>query len=273
MGNPKGGDKMKLDSRAWIIFTSLVIDLIGFTVILPLMPKLLDHYGLKGGTSLGSLQNFIQYLQEKLNIPDNFNTVLIGGALGSLFSFLQFIASPLAGCLSDRYGRKPALIVSMIGIACSYLIWAVADSFPIFVLARATGGISKANVSLATAVMADITDAATRAKSMALIGIAFAAGFIIGPMTGAAFSLWGVDSQQETNWWLWPAVFALTLATANIAFVIVFFKESLPEGKRAKSLHLSQAWNLVNPFSLFNFKLAEGLAKKADLKKMIIPST
>jgi len=110
------------------------------------------------------------------------------GVLGSLFSFLQFLASPLAGCLSDCYGRKPALLVSMvyislilfpgiiiiklfvmcfqIGIAASYALWVVSDNFILFVLARAVGGISKANVSLATAVMADITDSTTRAKAM-----------------------------------------------------------------------------------------------------------
>jgi len=110
----KGNTKTSLDPRVWIIFTSLIIDLIGFTVILPLMPKILDHYQVQGGTSLGGLQNAIKSFQEYLNIPENFNSVLIGGVLGSLFSFLQFIASPLTGCLSDHYGRKPALIVSMV---------------------------------------------------------------------------------------------------------------------------------------------------------------
>ena len=68
-----------MDSRAWVVFFSLVIDLIGFTVILPLMPKLLDHYGKSGGVSLGILQDAMKYLQEKLNIPENFNSVLTGG--------------------------------------------------------------------------------------------------------------------------------------------------------------------------------------------------
>lgn len=263
----KGNTKTSLDPRVWIIFTSLIIDLIGFTVILPLMPKILDHYQVQGGTSLGGLQNAIKSFQEYLNIPENFNSVLIGGVLGSLFSFLQFIASPLTGCLSDHYGRKPALIVSMVGIAGSYLLWAMADSFTLFVLARAFGGISKANVSLSTAIMADVTDASTRTKAMALIGVAFAVGFITGPMTGAAFSVWTADTQQGTNWWFWPATFALSLALINIVYVVVYFKESLPQEKRAKSLELSHAFNLVNPASLFNFKLVQGLEKK-DFEKL-----
>nr|CAG4634929.1 EOG090X09U7 [Alona affinis] len=258
--------KSRLNPIAWVMFGSLVIDLMGFTIILPLMPKLLDHYSIKGSTSMGVLETVVRNLQQTFNIPERFNSVLTGGVLGSLFSFLQFLASPLAGCLSDRFGRKPALLVSMGGIAASYALWVVADSFAAFVLARAVGGISKANVSLATAVMADVTDATTRAKAMALVGIAFAIGFIVGPVTGAAFSVWGVDSKQEI-WWFWPAMLALTLALTNIGFVIAFFKESLPQNKRAKSLQLSQTWNLVNPLSLFRFQLAEGVAKK-DLDKL-----
>ena len=61
-----------------------------------------------------------------------------------------------------------------------------------------------------------------------MVGIAFAIGFIVGPMTGAAFSLWGMNKDLE-NWWFWPAVFALTLAVVNLGFVVVFFKESLPQ--------------------------------------------
>nr|CAG4646423.1 EOG090X09U7 [Macrothrix elegans] len=261
MATEKDPTKSRISPVAWVMFTSLLIDLVGFTVILPLMPKLLDHYSSTGGASINILQSTVKGLQEKLNIPENFNSVLTGGVLGSLFSILQFFTSPLAGCLSDSYGRKPALLMSMVGIAASYALWVIADSFTVFVIARAVGGISKANVSLATAVMADVTDATTRAKAMALIGIAFAIGFIVGPVTGAAFSVWGVDSSQQ-NWWFWPAIFALTLGVLNIVYVWAYFTESLPSTKRAKSLQLSQTWNLVNPIALFNFQLAEGINKK-----------
>nr|SVE79621.1 EOG090X09U7 [Daphnia magna] len=266
MVSKKEAVRSRLNPMAWVMFTSLVIDLIGFTIILPLMPKLLDHYSLSGGASISFLESTVKSLQQMLNIPEKFNSVMTGGVLGSLFSFLQFLASPLAGCLSDTYGRKPALLVSMVGIAASYALWVVSDNFALFVLARAVGGISKANVSLATAVMADITDNLTRAKAMALVGVAFAIGFIIGPVTGAAFSVWGVDSSTG-NWWFWPAIFSLILAVLNFGFLSVFFTESLPKEKRAKSLQLSQTWNLVNPVSLFKFQLADGIAKK-DLEKL-----
>nr|CAG4642657.1 EOG090X09U7 [Evadne anonyx] len=234
-----------------------------------LVTKLLEHLRFslaKLSTSIGAIKNTILTLQEKFDIPDRFTSVLIGGVLGSLFSFLQFLTAPLAGSLSDCYGRKPALLISMIGIAASYALWVVADNFLLFVLARAVGGISKANVSLATAVMADVSDTSNRTKAMAMVGIAFAIGFIIGPMTGAGFSVWGLNSGAG-NWWFWPAMFALTLAIANIGFVAVFLKESLPQDKRAKSIKLSEVWNLVNPVSLFNFKLANNIKKK-DLDKL-----
>nr|CAG4637191.1 EOG090X09U7 [Ceriodaphnia reticulata]SVE73069.1 EOG090X09U7 [Ceriodaphnia reticulata] len=266
MVTQKENMKSRLNPTAWVMFSSLVIDLVGFTVILPLMPKLLDHYSLTGGASISFLESTVKTLQEIFNIPGKFNSVMTGGILGSLFSFLQFLASPLAGCLSDCYGRKPALLFSMIGIAASYAIWVVSDNFALFVIARAVGGVSKANVSLATAVMADIADSSTRAKAMALIGVAFAIGFIVGPVTGAAFSVWGIDSSSG-NWWFWPAMFSLTLATFNFGFLSLFFTESLPKAKRAKSLQLSQTWNLVNPVSLFKFQLADGMSKK-DLEKL-----
>jgi len=162
----KENTKVTLNPIVWTMFISLILDLMGFTVILPLMPKILDHYHSQGSTSIGAIQSTIQNLQERFNIPDKFTSVLTGGVLGSLFSFLQFLTAPLAGSLSDCYGRKPALLISMVGIAASYALWVIADNFFLFVLARAVGGLSKANVSLATAVMADVTDTSTRTKAM-----------------------------------------------------------------------------------------------------------
>nr|CAG4649515.1 EOG090X09U7 [Scapholeberis mucronata]SVE93750.1 EOG090X09U7 [Scapholeberis mucronata] len=270
MGKEKEKKNSRLDPTAWIIFSSLIIDLVGFTVILPLMPKLLDHYSSTGGSSMSFLESTVKTLQQMLNIPVNFNSVMTGGVLGSLFSILQFLASPLAGCLSDCYGRKPALLLSMVGIASSYALWLVSDSFAVFMIARAVGGVSKANVSLATAVMADITDSTNRAKAMALIGVAFAIGFIVGPVTGAAFSAWGVSSISAGNWWFWPAMFSLTLAILNIGYIACFFTESLPLDKRAKSPQFSQTWNLVNPVSLFKFQLAADGIPNNDLVKLRI---
>ncbi|CAG2064815.1 unnamed protein product, partial [Timema podura] len=81
-----------------------------------------------------------------------------------MFSFLQFVASPLVGGLSDVYGRKPVLLTCLVGIASSYVLWAFSSSFALFVLARVVGGISKGNVSLAMAIIADVSTPAARGR-------------------------------------------------------------------------------------------------------------
>lgn len=83
-----------------------------------------------------------------------------------MYSFLQFLGSPIIGALSDIYGRKPLMLLCLTGIALSYLMWAISASFGIFVLARFVGGISKGNISLAMAIISDVTSAKTRGKAM-----------------------------------------------------------------------------------------------------------
>ena len=118
--------------------------------------------------------------------------VLFGGALGALYSFLQFIAAPLWGAISDRIGRKPVLLVSVFGLALSYLLWFFSGSFTLLIFARLIGGIMGGNISTATAVVADVTTAKNRSKGMATIGIAFAFGFIIGAAMGGFLVLLGL---------------------------------------------------------------------------------
>lgn len=83
-----------------------------------------------------------------------------------MYSFLQFLGSPIIGALSDIYGRKPLMLLCLIGISLSYLLWALSANFAIFVLARFIGGISKGNVSLSMAVISDVTSIETRGKAM-----------------------------------------------------------------------------------------------------------
>lgn len=96
-----------------------------------------------------------------------------------------------------------------------------------FVLARFVGGISKGNVSLSMAIIADVCSMKHRGKGMALIGIAFSLGFIIGPLIGAAFAAWAKKSEGE--WFVYPAIFAFTLAVTDLIFFLVCFKETLPK--------------------------------------------
>ncbi|XP_045614000.2 major facilitator superfamily domain-containing protein 10 isoform X1 [Procambarus clarkii] len=247
-----------------VMFISLVLDLLGFTVILPLFPALLDYYSKNDASGLYAASlTWVITFQQWIGIPSRFHSVLFGGLLGSLFSFLQFLASPITGAMSDVYGRKPIFICSLIGVAVSYGMWAVASNFTLFVLARIIGGTTKGNVSLAYSVMTDISDEKSRAKGMALIGVAFSVGFTIGPAVGAVFSRWG-----STGWFAASAVYALSLALCNIVYFYIFFKETLPETKRRTSVAsgLSQAWELINPKSLFSFSPVKGLEKEERAK-------
>ncbi|XP_041477167.1 major facilitator superfamily domain-containing protein 10-like [Lytechinus variegatus] len=246
----------KSNGMVGIIFISLVLDLLAFTMILPLFPTLLDYYGQHDESGLyASLQHSVDQFREVLRIPDTkkYNSVLFGGILGSLFSLLQFITSPVIGAASDVYGRRFVMLVTMVGISLSYVLWAMSYNFGMFVLARIVGGISKGNVSLSTTIVTDVSTTKTRGKGMALIGLAFSVGFIVGPMIGAYFAKGGLFDEGSRV--ITPALLALTLSLADLLFIFVFLKETLPQEKRAPSMGncFQERQNLINPFSLFRF--------------------
>lgn len=110
------------ERTVWIIFGSLLLDLLAFTMILPLLPSLLDHYRGNDGPdgAYARLELSIKNFQELIGTPARFNSVLFGGFLGSIFSFLQFLASPIVGGLSDVYGRKPVLLCSLV---CHFIVF------------------------------------------------------------------------------------------------------------------------------------------------------
>lgn len=254
------------------VFISLVIDLLAFTIILPLLPSILDYYGTQEDSLYASLKSSVDSFRQLVGAPDTprWNSVLFGGLIGSLFSLLQYVASPLIGAASDVYGRKPLLVLTMVGVAFSYVLWAISHSFSLFVLARIIGGISKGNVSLSTAIVADILPPQKRGKGMALIGVAFSVGFVFGPIIGAVFSLWARAQQQD--FYVLPALFALCLAVIDVIYVAVVFKETLPQSKRAKSL--LTGWKntlyLINPVSLFKFSSVRNVSVKDmyDVRKI-----
>ncbi|XP_011497319.1 PREDICTED: major facilitator superfamily domain-containing protein 10 [Ceratosolen solmsi marchali] len=253
-----------------VVFVSLLLDLLAFTIILPLFPALLDHYHrTDNGKGLYSIIfNKVHKLNTMLNAPDNVNTVLFGGFLGSMYSFLQFLGSPIIGALSDIYGRKPLMILCLIGIALSYLLWAMSSNFGLFILARVLGGISKGNVSLSMAIISDVTSPATRGRAMALVGIAFSVGFVLGPMIGAMFAKMSIGS-REGQWYAFPAMFAFFLSMCDLLYVAINMKESLPIQQRAKSLvnGISGALTYINPMDLFQFNGVTGLTH-SDLYRL-----
>ncbi|MCM8832222.1 MAG: MFS transporter [Candidatus Omnitrophica bacterium] len=143
------------------IFLIVFVDLLGFGIILPLLPFIAQRY---------SASPFAI------------------GFLTATYSLFQFISSPILGKLSDKYGRKRLLIISQTGSMIGYLILAFASNLPLIFLARIVDGITGGNISIAQAYIADITKKENRAKGMGLIGAAFGLGFIFGPAIGALLS-------------------------------------------------------------------------------------
>lgn len=248
---------------AYLIFVSLLLDLLAFTMILPLLPSMLEYYKQHDIDGFyGYLSDSISNFQEWVGAPKRFNSVLFGGALGSMFSLLQFIVSPIAGGLSDIYGRKPVLIICAIGIATSYGFWAYSHNFLLFILARFIGGLSKGNISICMAVITDVSNQQNRGKAMALVGIAFSLGFIVGPMIGALFSRYA--DKTHSHWFWLPATFAMSLALLDVIFIILCVKESLPVQKRSKKIinTLSHAVDHISIPALFKFSAVKNISKR-----------
>ncbi|KIV86611.1 hypothetical protein PV11_02211 [Exophiala sideris] len=176
-----------------ILFISLLLDLISFTFILPLFPSLLTFYRSLETHPSSALNRILHYLnayKQSFAVPINekYDIVLLGGALGSLFSLLQAIASPIIGRASDKYGRRTALLWSMCGNIASVALWCAAVDFRTFLLSRIVGGLSEGNVQLATAIATDISTDEQRGSTMALVGACFSVAFTFGPALGAALA-------------------------------------------------------------------------------------
>ncbi|XP_025027043.1 major facilitator superfamily domain-containing protein 10 isoform X3 [Python bivittatus] len=237
-----------------VVFLSLLIDLLGFTLILPLLPSILDHYSKNDDGLYRTVQAGVDWFSGRLGIPPErkYNSVLFGGLIGSLFSLLQFLASPLTGAASDSFGRRPVLLATVLGLIASYSLWAVSRSFEIFLCSRIVGGISKGNVSLSTAIIADLQCPKARSKGMAMIGLAFSLGFTLGPMLGAYLAL---ETEKDELFYVRSAVFAAIFAVADFVFIFVWLPETLPKEKRVPSVlsGFRSAFNLINPWALFQF--------------------
>ena len=233
-----------------IVFLTVFIDVVGFSIIFPLFPAVLDYYlKLDGKESLiGSL---VAWLDHFAGGDKNAVATLFGGVLGSLYGFLQFVFAPIWGAYSDRHGSRPTLIFTLGGIVLANLIWVFAGSFALLVVGRALGGIMAGNISTASAVAADITTGKNRASGMIIIGVALGLGFILGPAIGGfAFSWQLVESGKAVaglalHPFSGPAIIALSIAGVNWLLVIFLLSESLPPEKRDQ--HPAQRG--FNPFA------------------------
>jgi DHA1 family tetracycline resistance protein-like MFS transporter len=174
------------------ILSIVFIDLIGFGMIIPILPLYAQRF---------------QATEWQI------------GILLASYSFMQFLASPVLGWFSDRYGRKPVLLCSLIGSATGYILMADATSLAMLFLARILAGVAGASVGTATAYIADITPPESRSKRMGLIGAAFGIGFVLGPAIGGLLSQWSVVAP------FWFAAF-LSIINAVLMWVV------LPEPER-----------------------------------------
>lgn len=158
-------------------------------------------------------------------INDRYDIVLLGGALGSLFSFLQAIASPIIGTLSDKYGRRTALMWSMMGNILSVALWVAATDFRTFLASRVVGGLSEGNVQLALAIATDISDEKQRGATMALVGVCFSIAFTFGPALGAFLAS---ISTVIANPFATAAGFSLFLILTETVYLYYYLPETLP---------------------------------------------
>ena len=225
------------------IFLTLFLDLVGFSIIFPLFPAMLDYYlpsGQGEESLLGQLVNpLASWAQNSGTANPRFMTsVLFGGILGSLYSILQFICAPLWGAYSDRVGRKKVLLITISGLAISYIFWFLASSFWVLLLARVLGGAMGGNLSVATAAVADSTTREKRSSGLAIVGIAFGLGFIVGPAIGGLFAMVDLTTIAPSleafgvNPFSVPALVSLILSLINLAWISHYFEETLPESKR-----------------------------------------
>ncbi|EHK99087.1 putative Major facilitator superfamily domain-containing protein 10 [Glarea lozoyensis 74030] len=193
-----------------VVFISLLLDLVSFTFILPLFPSLLEFYrsqeapiefssARKSPSVLAHILSYLNAYKASFSRPidSRYDIVLLGGALGSLFSLLQAFASPIIGHLSDRYGRRTALLFSMTGNILSVLLWVMATDFRTFLLSRIVGGLSEGNVQLAIAIATDISDEKQRGATMALVGICFSIKTL--PSKVASAKLAASNTKTTTN--------------------------------------------------------------------------
>lgn len=178
------------------IFMIVFVDLLGFGIVLPLLPYIAEKYQASPFTI---------------------------GILGATYSLFQLIAGPLLGRLSDRYGRKKLLAISQIGSAIGYLILGLANSLPLLFIARIIDGITGGNISIAQAYIADITTKENRAKGMGIIGAAFGLGFIFGPAIGGFLAKYNYG---------YPGFFAMGVSIITVILTIFVLPETVSSEER-----------------------------------------
>lgn len=215
----------KPKSPLGIVFLTVFIDLLGVGILIPVIPQLLanpasQYYLLPNGWTID--QGFI-----------------LLGFLTAIFPFMQFVATPILGQLSDKFGRKPVLAISLAGTALSYALFAIGiitRNLPLLFFSRALDGVTGGNISVAQAAIADTTTPENRSKAFGMIGAAFGLGFILGPYIGGKLSDPSVVSWFDATVPFW---FAVILSLINVLSVVFRFPETNQNIDKVKKIE----WN------------------------------
>jgi len=226
------------------IFVTIFLDMLALGLIMPILPKLVESF----------VDN------------DTARAARIFGLFGTAWALMQFVFSPILGGLSDRFGRRPIVLLSNFGLALDYVLMALAPSLIWLFVGRVISGITSASVSTAFAYIADITSPERRAAVFGKIGAAFGAGFILGPAIGGL--LGGIDPRLP----FWAAA---GLSFANTLYGLLILPESLPRDRRSPfrwasanpvgALHLLRSDRVLAGLSVVNFV--------AQLAHVVLPST
>ncbi|HZX80476.1 MAG TPA: TCR/Tet family MFS transporter [Lysobacter sp.] len=197
------------------IFITVLIDVLSFGLIIPVLPHLVQQ--LEGG----DIEHAAYWV----------------GLFGMVFAGVQFLSSPIQGALSDRFGRRPVILISCLGLGLDFVFMALAPTLAWLMVGRIISAITSASFSTANAYIADVTPPEGRGKAFGMIGAAFGLGFIVGPLVGGL--LGGIDLRLP----FWGAA---VLALANFAYGLFVLPESLPPEKRSPRFDWSQAKPLAS---------------------------
>ena len=193
--------------------------------------------------SLGLVIPVLSPLIQTLVEGDETRALWYIGLFGTIWAFMQFICSPIMGALSDRFGRRPVLLLSAFGLGFDYILLALAPNLSWLIVGRIITGITASSFSTAQAYLADITTPENRSTAFGLFGAAFGLGFVLGPFTG------GVLAEVDLRLPFW---FSAVLALTNACYGYFILPESLPPEKRMKF-----SWSRANPFGSLRLLLSK----------------
>jgi DHA1 family tetracycline resistance protein-like MFS transporter len=199
------------------VFITVLLDILAFGMIIPVLPHLIASF-------LGG---------------DISRAAIIHGIFASCFMVMQFVFSPVQGALSDRFGRRPVILLSNLGLGLDFILMAVAQTLPLLFIGRVLSGITSASFSTANAYIADVTPPEKRAAAYGKIGMAFGIGFVMAPAIGGLLG----DLHPRLPFWI-----AAGLSIANFCYGLLVLPESLPKDRRTPF-----SWRRANPIASLNF--------------------